>query len=86
MKFNIGDIISIFGVCDSGTREVVDIDIQKQQYSLQFIFGAILINVWDFESADQKFMVIIPDYIPVEQHERYRKMKGIANIGEKWKI
>lgn len=74
MKFNIGDILSYMD--NSMYRVVVSKDPSLQIYGLGFVNDpGQRIYKWTFESAHEVYKLYIPDYIPVEQHGMYRKMK-----------
>jgi len=75
MKFKIGDIISPSGKNDSNARKVINI--LNDKYITSFLCSTRNNTyTWNKENVHSYFKLVIPDYIPEEQYEKYRKLKN----------
>ncbi len=75
MTFNIGDILA--GPNDLHDRVVIGKDSKLEIYGLGFVNDPNKnIYEWAFTQAHEMYKLYIPDYIPLEQHERYIKERN----------
>lgn len=78
-KFQVGDIIGTHGCLK---RNVKWINKRLRLYGLGFIHNVSSMPqvsgddyTWRFDSCHHTYDLVVPDHIPVSQHDNYRKLK-----------
>ena len=74
-NFNVGNVI-IDGKSRNPARVITSKNDKLKTYRIGFTSGSDFTFEWSFEHAHMNFKLKVPNYIPKEQHEMYRKLKN----------